>query len=44
MEAAAPLEAIKDEQKATSPIGAPRMARLGVKDLFISAGNRLRSP
>ena len=44
MEAAARLEAIKDEQKATSPMGAPRMVRLGVQDLFISEGNKLRSP
>ena len=31
MEAAARLEAINDEQKATSPMGAPRMVRLGCK-------------
>ena len=34
MEAAARLEAINDEQKATSPMGAPRMIRLGVQDLY----------
>ena len=43
MEAAAHLEAINNEQKATSPMGAPRMVRLGVQDLFISEGNKLRS-
>ena len=37
------LEAIKDDQKATSPMGAPKMVRLGVQDLFISEGNALRS-
>ena len=32
------------EQKATSPMGSPRMVRLGVQDLFIPEGNKLRSP
>ena len=43
MEAAAHLEAINDEQKATSPMGASRIERLGVQDLFICGGNKLKS-
>ena len=36
------LEAMKAEQKAEFPMGAPRMVRLGVQD-FIWEGNMLRS-